>query len=190
MITDEELDALIDTLTALKSRVERLEKGEAAVAYLSVFPSQALLPISGPQKPPATAWSSLVRWVRSLATAYQLDNHDLPHCWHDHGAYVRELAALHAAHNVALLSPGRDGRAMVTWHSDLHTALTRLRSSHVGQRCATQHTDASVVRPERTGRIVNEHMQRSHAPASTSSRSTDKHDGIIEVTGSPLNSSF
>lgn len=158
MITDEEFDTLAGTVAALKDRLLKLEG--TAPPDGPPGGSFALTTLRDSNDAPPAAWRRLVHWVRSVAIAYQLDNHDLPQCWHEHGAYVRELAALHAAHRVAMLGPGRDGRAMVMWHNDLHNVLARLRSSHVGQRCATQHSPSDVVRGERTARIVNLHMRR------------------------------
>lgn len=157
MITDEEFDTLTEAVAALTNRLVRLEGpapsgGPPGGAF-------TLTTLGDADAAPAGAWRHLVHWVRCLALAYQLDNHELPQCWHEHGAYVRELAALQAAHRVASLGPGRDGRAMVVWHNDLHNVLTRLRTSHVGQRCATQHTPSDVQRNERTARLVNAHKR-------------------------------
>lgn len=157
MIPNEELAALADAVSALRDRVVRLERLGGVAAGEPGRAAPELLRLADTDGASARVWSSLVRWVRAVAVAYQLDNHDLPQCWHEHGAYVRELAGLQRAHEGALQEGGRDARAMVTWHTDLQVTLARLRNSHIGQRCATQHDDANVTRSERTGRIVNRH---------------------------------
>lgn len=179
MIADEEIAALAEAFSALKDRVGRLERMRATNVGATPSPGHELLTVGDTTCASPRAWSSLVRWVRALAIAYQLDNHDLPLCWHEHGAYVRELVALQAAHDGALVSLARDARAMVVWHSDLQATLARLRSSHVGQRCATQHSDATVLRTERTARIVNRHTRRrSVSSAARGSHPSRVADGV------------
>jgi hypothetical protein len=184
MIADEEIAALAEALAALKDRVARLERMRAANGGVTPSLGRELTSVGDTTCASPRAWSSLVRWVRAVATAYQLDNHDLPLCWHEHGAYVRELAALQLAHDGACLSLAGDARAMVVWHSDLQAALGRLRGSHVGQRCATQHADATVVRTERVARIVNQHsLPSDRLTRSKSGLRPTKSRSAHETTG-------
>ena len=90
-----------------------------------------LLPIGSAYQSDSPAWRDLDSWVSWLVETYEFGRFSWPACWHNHGGFVQELAALRLEH--AAIIADQDAAALVAWHS--HIDHLRERADHIATRC-------------------------------------------------------
>ena len=74
----------------------------------------------------SAALRTLSVWVRWVARRYALDHRTLPPCWHQHGALIEELSALHTGWQSAF-SATAPGNAPLDWQAMFAAARLRLQ---------------------------------------------------------------
>lgn len=77
---------------------------------------------------------TLANWVEWLVGRYSLDHRTVPPCWHEHGALVEELSALHSLWQ-ACYGPDASPADPTNFQQHLSLALMRLRDWAARRDC-------------------------------------------------------
>ena len=93
----------------------------------------------------AAELAALAHWVGWLRGRYLLDHRTVPDCWDHHDDLVEELSALRIAWLHAY-NGGARADAPLTWHTQLHTARTRLADTVAMTGCRPGHHRGPVDR--------------------------------------------
>ena len=80
----------------------------------------------------------LRRWVEWLVARYSLDHRTIPPCWHQHGALLEELSAIHSLWH-ACFGDEASPADPATFHQHLSLALMRLRDWAARRDCKPGH---------------------------------------------------
>jgi hypothetical protein len=146
----DELDALQQQLDVLAAEV-RARASAAAILTLEPTADPAASPLGvrgGRAWPTMSAeqaektWTGLAAFVDWLTDRYQL--HDtLPGCWYRHGAFVEELYALHLSWIGAYQHLQAHPNDPLTWQTNLHSTLGRLREWDTLGCIAGRHRDTT-----------------------------------------------
>ncbi len=84
------------------------------------------------------ALRTLSTWVEWVVGRYSLDHRTIPPCWHQHGALVEELSALHSLWQACYHSDASPADP-ANFHQHLNLALMRLRDWAARRDCKPGH---------------------------------------------------